>query len=244
MLSSGVILLRSPPMYFDSQDWWNERGPFALLHQWMPLRMDFLLKTLRAHSPENAPTPEHLPHCLSGKTILDVGCGGGLVSEALAALGAKVVGIDTEPMALACAEKHKKPPMNITYLCQDPMDWICPEPVDAVVLFEVLEHVPQPFSLLQRALGWLRPGGSILGSTINRTRLSALVGIGLAEHVLKWVPKGTHRWADFIQPEEISQGLTHGRARHIHLQGCAYNPLTQWQYSSFNHIHYFFSAQK
>ena len=238
--------------YFDSSHWWDETGPFRLLHLWIPLRMQFILDHLRprlesTHGETVQSRIDSRP--LTGWTILDVGCGGGLVSEPLARLGAKVMGIDPAPGAIACAEKHHAdqvntgPPMDIVYRCHDPMDWICPEPVDAVILFEILEHIQNPFALIQKMLAFLRPGGVIIGSTVNRTHLSALLGIAVPEYLLKWVPEGTHRWTDFLKPEEITGFLNQNDAIDSRIQGCFYCPGIGWRYSPLSAVNYFFSAR-
>ena len=231
-------------MNFDSKEWWNEHGPFRLLHEWLPLRLDFILKTLHKENLEQESPKE----TLSGWTVADVGCGGGLVSEPLARLGAKVMGIDPEPEAIACAQQHyaqcKDPTLDLSYICHNPLTWECPGQMDAVVLLEVLEHVDRPFDLIKKMLKCLRPGGFLVGSTIHRNTLSAVLGIGLAENILGWVPKGTHRWDLFLTPEEIRQGLHDQGCESITIQGCIYVPLVGWRYCPYPSMNYFFSARK
>jgi len=236
-------------MSFDSELWWDEQGPFALLHAWMPLRMQFILEQLLVHADQDDRSLAQTSHslqALAGLTIIDIGCGGGLVCEAMAKIGAKVIGIDIEPGAIACAKKHQEQcakNLDITYVCANPLAWMPDAPVDAVVAFEVLEHLDDPFVMLEKMQSWLKPQGVVIGSTVNRTWFSAVVGIGLAEHVFNIVPKGTHHWADFLKPLEIL-GFFQKKEDVCHIQGCWYTPLTGWQYGPFLGMNYFFSARK
>ncbi len=233
-----------PSMHFDSQDWWNEHGPFSLLHECLLLRMTFILNTLRQENQDIHPaTPP-----LMGFRVVDVGCGAGLTSEPLARLGAHVVGIDPEPQAIMCAINHRNQcqdvNLDVSYICQDPLTWQCPNPVDLIVIFEVLEHVENPAQLLEKMLSWLRPGGLIMGSTINRTKASSVLAIDLAEHILGWVPPGTHRWDQFLKPEEIISILKQHGCDSVETQGYIYIPMVGYRYSPFSGINYFFSARK
>jgi 2-polyprenyl-6-hydroxyphenyl methylase/3-demethylubiquinone-9 3-methyltransferase len=228
-------------MPFDSNQWWNERGPFRLLHECLPLRMALILNTL---SQDHQATERPLRGC----RVVDVGCGAGLTSEPLARLGAHVVGIDPEPQAIRCAINHlnqcQDVSLNVSYVCQDPFTWLCPNPVDLIVVFEVLEHVEKPFQLLEKMLSWLRPGGVIIGSTINRTKASSVFAIDWAENILGLVPPGTHRSDLFLTPEEITSELAQQGCDRIHRQGYIYIPTIGWRYSAFSGINYFFSARK
>jgi 2-polyprenyl-6-hydroxyphenyl methylase/3-demethylubiquinone-9 3-methyltransferase len=226
---------------FDSADWWDPSGPFRLLHAWMPLRLRFILEHL-ARDYLNTPGSS-MEQPLAGMKIVDVGCGGGLVSEPLARLGAQVIGIDPSPGAIACAvarQAHRD--LTITYVCQDPFHWVCPEPVDAVIVFEVLEHVENPSALIKKVASWVRPGGCIVGSTVNRTLASGILGIGVAEYVLNWVPKGTHAWANFLTPQEIIGFFHQNHLTENRIQGCIYYPGSGWHYSNWSGMNYFFSA--
>jgi 2-polyprenyl-6-hydroxyphenyl methylase/3-demethylubiquinone-9 3-methyltransferase len=180
--------------------------------------------------------------------VVDVGCGAGLTSEPLARLGARVVGIDPEPQAIICAQNHLNQchdvHLDINYICQDPLEWQCPKPVDLIVIFEVLEHVEKPFQLLEKMVSWLRPGGMIMGSTINRTKASSVFAIDWAENILGLVPPGTHRSDLFLKPEEITSALDQYGCDSIETQGYIYIPTVGWRYSAFCGINYFFSARK
>ncbi len=228
-------------MPFDSNEWWNEHGPFRLLHECLPLRMTFILNTLRQEN-------QDIQRPLTGWHGVDVGCGAGLTSEPLARLGAHVVGIDPEPQAIMCAQNHLNQchdvNLDIKYICQDPLTWSCPHPVDLIVIFEVLEHVENPNALLEKMVSWLRPGGMIMGSTINRTKASSVLAIDWAENILGLVPPGTHRSDLFLKPEEITSALDQYGCDSIEIQGYIYIPMVGYRYSAFSGINYFFSARK
>ncbi len=237
-----IVLIQSMP--FDSNEWWNEHGPFRLLHECLPLRMAFILNRLGQDNQDIRHTKQPLLGC----RIVDVGCGGGLTSEPLARLGAHVVGIDPEPQAIICAQTHRNQSqdvsLDVSYICQDPLTWSCPNPVDLIVIFEVLEHVENPRALLEKMLTWLRPGGLIIGSTINRTKASSVLAIDWAENILGLVPAGTHHWDLFLKPEEITSVLEQHGCDSIETQGYIYIPTVGWRYSAFSGINYFFSARK
>lgn len=243
--------------------WWNDQGAYALLHQWMPLRMDFLHR----HMPWLAQASRH-----PWATVVDVGCGGGLVSFPLAQKGVRVWGIDPDPVAIACAQSHQshaeaifcqtnaphehnpssasklqpKPAQHtrhLTYLCHDPMTWTPPEPVHAIVLFEVLEHATDPAGLLPHLMTWLAPGGVIIGSTINQTPFSALTSITLAQDILGLVPDHLHTWEAFVSPCTIQAIIRPLTPHPLVTQGCMYYPGVGWQYTSSCQGHYFFVIQ-
>jgi ubiquinone biosynthesis O-methyltransferase len=211
----------------------------------MPLRMRFILEHLAPDHLDNVHASLEQP--LAGMKIVDVGCGGGLVSEPLARLGAQVIGIDPSPGAVACAvarQAHDPIAETITYLCHDPMDWVCPEPVDAIILFEVLEHVANPSALMKKVTSWLRPDGCIMGSTVNRTLASGVIGIAVAEYLLNWVPKSTHAWANFLTPQEINGFFKQNDLTETRIHGCIYYPGAGWRYCNWSGMNYFFSATK
>jgi len=234
--------------------WWNDGGPYRLLHQWMPLRMDFLIRHL-PWPKKDLPSPSSL-------TLIDVGCGGGLVSFPLARKGWRVWGIDPDPVAIACAQSHQAnahhfhsashkacqpkttfDSLQLTYLCQDPVTWEPTEPVNAIVLFEVLEHTPDPSALLLHLMSWLAPGGVIVGSTINQTSWSALTSITMAQDVLGLVPDNLHTWESFVTPSTIQSIIQPLTPHPLLTQGCMYYPGLGWQYTSSCQGNYFFVIQ-
>jgi 2-polyprenyl-6-hydroxyphenyl methylase / 3-demethylubiquinone-9 3-methyltransferase len=229
----------SDPLHDLASLWWDVEGPFKILHTLLPLRMEWFLKILKARS---------LP--VSGARILDVGCGGGLFCEPLARLGALITGIDVSENAIASARQHQEQ-LNIDYLCADFQDpefqksWRLsdPENFDVICLFEVLEHVCNPVSFLQCCVRRLNPGGIIVGSTLNRTMMSWMFGIGFAEFVAGWVPKHTHHISGFIKPHEVKVLMQSLRVSPFFFEGLCFHVLKkEWYFSPEMPINYFFSG--
>ncbi|MFC0444932.1 bifunctional 2-polyprenyl-6-hydroxyphenol methylase/3-demethylubiquinol 3-O-methyltransferase UbiG [Pseudidiomarina halophila] len=171
--------------------WWDPDGEFKPLHQINPLRVDFIQRQSDG---------------VFGKRVLDIGCGGGLVTEALAQAGAKVTGIDLAEQSLQVARLHAlESKLDIDYQCIAAEDFAAQHAgeFDVVTCLEMLEHVPAPASIVEAAAKLVKPGGTLVFSTLNRNFKSWLLGIVAAEYVLRWVPKGTHEHAKFIQPAEL-----------------------------------------
>lgn len=220
--------------------WWDPKGPFRTLHQMHPTRCQFIKTTLCNHFNRDPA----LSSPLQGLRILDVGCGGGLLSEAIAQMGATVLGIDVSDEGIAAAAAHASlSPNNLSSLITyhkssvEELSQKEPESFDAVIASEVIEHV-QSLNTFATALTKLTvPGGGVIVSTINRTPRAYALAIVAAEQVLQWVPKGTHDWDKFITPEELVLLLEHchtkegegeeenGRLRVEHVSGMIYNPL-------------------
>lgn len=178
--------------YFEHHvtDWWQRKGRLKALHDINPLRLDYICARTG----------------IVGKDILDVGCGGGILSEALAKSGGRVTGIDLAPSALAAARAHREVSgLSIDYR-QTSVESIAaqsPEGFDIIVCMELLEHVPDPRSILEASGRLAKPHGSIFLATINRTWLAGLMVIFMAEYVLPIVKKGTHHYRKFIRPRQL-----------------------------------------
>lgn len=190
----------------DSSLWWDENGPFAPLHRLGPVRMGYV----RARIGEALDLDRESLCPFKGLKILDIGCGGGLVSEPLARLGASVTGIDADPGAVACARSHAaEAGLSIEYEHTSAEDLLAHKAsqgaFDAVVALEILEHVRDPAAFVACCAALVRPGGVVIVSTLNRTAKSFLLGIVAAEYVLGWVPKGTHQWRKFLRPSEVAR---------------------------------------
>jgi 2-polyprenyl-6-hydroxyphenyl methylase/3-demethylubiquinone-9 3-methyltransferase len=185
--------------------WWDPNGKFRPLHRQGPARLAFIREALTRHF--DRPPADIKP--LSGLTILDVGCGGGLVSEPLARLGACVTGIDPTAEAIAVARRHAQVQrLAIDYRAARAED-LCDagEAFDAVVCLEVVEHVPDVAAFLATIAKLVRPGGMLVLSTLNRTWKAYALAIVTAEYILGWLPRGTHDWARFVTPEELERHL-------------------------------------
>lgn len=194
--------------------WWDRQGEFRPLHELNPLRLDFI----RARAP------------LQGTRVVDVGCGGGILSESMALDGAIVTGIDLAGTALRIAELHAiESGAKLTYRLESVDDHAraCPAAYDVVTCMEMLEHVPQPEAVVARLADLLKPGGQLFLSTLNRNLKSFLMAIVGAEYVLGLLPRGTHDYERFIRPSELARWA---RAAGLGLgtfSGLAYDPLTR-----------------
>ncbi|MFU8783750.1 bifunctional 2-polyprenyl-6-hydroxyphenol methylase/3-demethylubiquinol 3-O-methyltransferase UbiG [Aliidiomarina sp.] len=193
--------------------WWDPQGDFKPLHQINPLRLQFI---------------DQHGLGLSGRKILDVGCGGGLLSEAMAKAGAHVTGIDMSPDALSVARLHALDSgVDVDYQQITAEEFAAEHAgqFDIVTCLEMLEHVPNPSTVIAACASLVKPGGRVVFSTLNRTLKAKLLGVYIAEYVLRWVPQGTHDASKFIRPAELmhmanSAGLTELAATGIH-----FNPL-------------------
>jgi 2-polyprenyl-6-hydroxyphenyl methylase / 3-demethylubiquinone-9 3-methyltransferase len=224
-------------------EWWDHNGKFRTLHLIGPARMSFLRDTLVRHfgSPQGQPKP------LEGLSILDIGCGGGLVCEPLSRLGARVSGIDPGLDNIEAARRHAaEQGLAIDYRAGRVEDLAAEGALyDAVVCLEVVEHVPDPKAFLATCAGLVRPGGMMLLSTINRTLKAYLLAIIGAEYVLRWLPVGTHQWERFIAPDELGRHLEAAGFGPAAFQGLVYRPLDDsWSLSTDTDVNYFAAAAK
>ena len=176
----------------DLDAWWNPNGPLKTLHQINPPRLQFIT--------------QYCP--LDGQRVLDIGCGGGILAEALAVEATEVVGLDLSPGALAAAQQHaeRRQVKNLRYLQQaaEPHAEQYAETYDVITCMELLEHVPEPESIVQAAASLLKPNGWAFFSTINRNLKSYFGAVLTAEYILRFIPKGTHDYGQFIKPSELA----------------------------------------
>lgn len=205
-------------------EWWDTDGKFRSLHQIGPARLTFLRDSLTRHFDRRERTSRPLEHL----SILDVGCGGGLVCEPLARLGATVTGIDPAIENIEAARRHAAgQDLDIEYRAARAEDVAAEGRLfDAVVCFEVIEHVPSVGAFIGTLAGLVRPGGMLLLSTINRTWKSYALAIIGAEYILRWLPVGTHQWERFVTPAELAEHLRAAGLTTPALQGLVYSPLS------------------
>ncbi|HEX7080235.1 MAG TPA: bifunctional 2-polyprenyl-6-hydroxyphenol methylase/3-demethylubiquinol 3-O-methyltransferase UbiG [Gammaproteobacteria bacterium] len=195
-----------------SADWWDPDGPFATLHRINALRLDYVRRRVALESAQ----------------VLDVGCGGGIFSEALAAEGANVTGIDMAPACIDIARSHAAlSGLSIDYQCTDVASVAKAREgeFDAVTCFELLEHVPHPEDVVAACAAAVKPGGAVFFSTINRNVKSFLFAIVGAEHVLRIVPRGTHEYLKLIRPSELAAWCRRSGLALEELTGLHFNPL-------------------
>lgn len=211
-----------------SNTWWDEKGPYKALHWLTPLRMQYISQILSL---------------FPSAKILDVGCGGGLMSLPLARQGYQVWGVDQTPGSIETA-KAKSDAENLNIMFYTDLKDLGDEKFNLILLLEVLEHVRSPESLLSDLKKYLYPGGKIIISTLNRTIMSYLLGIVVAEKILKWAPEGIHEWKDFIKPSELIFMLKRQGFEAISLQGYEYSIFSnEWKFCEALNINYFLTAE-
>ena len=194
--------------------WWDPESEFKPLHQINPLRLEWI----DSHA------------SIAGKRVLDIGCGGGILSESMALKGAEVTGIDLSSKALAVARLHLMESGNsVEYLevSAEQLAEQSPASFDVVSCMEMLEHVPNPASTIAACAALVKPGGHVFFSTINRNLKAYLLAVIGAEYVLKMLPKGTHDYAKFIKPSELTRWSKSVGLEPSELIGLSYNPITQ-----------------
>ncbi len=213
--------------------WWDPESAFAPLHQINPLRLEWI----------NGQAP------LAGRQVLDVGCGGGILADSMARKGATVTGIDLSTKALKVAQLHalEAGTPNIQYR-EVPVETLAaeaPERFDVVTCMEMLEHVPDPGSVIQACHRLVKPGGMVFFSTINRNPKSFLFAIVGAEYVLNLLPRGTHEWKKFIRPSELARCCRDAGLEIVQTRGMEYNPFTKrYWLSDDTSVNYLFATRK
>ena len=194
--------------------WWDETGPMATLHAINPLRVEYIAARVS----------------LEGARVLDVGCGAGILAEALARRGAKLTGIDLAAASIGVARRHAESAgLDIEYRVQAAEDvaTVSPASYDIVTCLELLEHVPRPVETIAACARAVRPGGTVFFSTLNRTPKSFLLAIVGAEYLARMLPKGTHQYMKLIRPSEIARAARTSGLDLIELTGLHFNPVTQ-----------------
>ena len=220
-----------------ANEWWNPEGKFKPLHKFNPIRIDYLKKNIIKHfdiknEKNNKP--------LNGVSILDIGCGGGLLSEPMFRLGAKVTGIDASEKNIKIAKFHsKKQNLKINYLCTSPDKMIGKEKFDVILNMEIVEHVEDVDFFIRKSSELLKKNGLMFVATLNRTLKSYIFAIVGAEYVLRWLPIGTHEWNKFITPKELTNFGEKNSLQPDNIDGMVFNPINNvWKVSKDCSVNY------
>ncbi|MEW6437185.1 MAG: bifunctional 2-polyprenyl-6-hydroxyphenol methylase/3-demethylubiquinol 3-O-methyltransferase UbiG [Pseudomonadota bacterium] len=227
--------------------WWDLKGPMKPLHRFNPVRVNYL-KELLIDRPRGDSRPTGKPdRPLDGLEILDIGCGGGILSEALVRLGGEVTGIDPGPTNIAVARRHaEQSGLRITYL-ETTAETLAAENrrYDVVLAMEVVEHVRDVKAFTATAASLVRPGGVLVMATLNRTLKSYALAIVGAEYILRWLPRGTHDWEHFVTPRELRLALRAGGLKILDETGVVYHPLSAtWRPSRDMDVNYIIAAER
>lgn len=213
--------------------WWDPESEFKPLHAINPLRLNWILDQAGA---------------LSGKSVLDVGCGGGILAESMAKLGAKVTGIDLAEKSLTVARLHGlETGIEVNYQAISAEDMAASHPAqfDVVTCMEMLEHVPDPASIVQACATLVKPGGWVFFSTLNRNPKSFLFAIVAAEYVLRMLPRGTHSYENLIKPSELAASVRKAGLATVTLSGLEYNPITDlYKLSNDTSVNYMMATRR
>jgi 2-polyprenyl-6-hydroxyphenyl methylase/3-demethylubiquinone-9 3-methyltransferase len=223
-------------------EWWNPDGKFGVLHRFNPVRLAWIKEQVTARFARD-PFGRH-PY--GGLRVLDIGCGGGLLSEPMARLGAAVVGADPSEQNIKTAAVHAtEQELSIDYRVSTAEDLAAAgEKFDVILNMEVIEHVADPRAFIATCSSMLKPEGLMFVATLNRTLKSFGLAIIGAEYLLGWLPKGTHQWEKFIQPHELKTWLLENGLTVVDETGVTYNPLTgEWRRARDEGVNYMLVAQ-
>lgn len=215
-----------------AHEWWNKRGPYKLIHNLTPLRMEYITNQVTLEDME----------------ILDIGCGGGILAEELSKKGANVTGIDASEKTIEVAKQHSQENnLKINYECSTLEDHLkkSKKKYDSIICFELIEHVPDQLKLINDISKVSKKGSKLFLSTINRNIVSFLFAKVIAEYILKIVPQGTHQYEKFIKPSELNKILEKSNYKTIDIKGVKLNPIDfTFSFSSITKINYFMTSTK
>ena len=225
-----------------ADEWWDVNGKFKPLHMFNPIRIEYILSEISKHFKIN----KSKGNFLENLQILDIGCGGGLISEPMARLGGNVTGIDAAEKNIKVASMHsKKNNLNISYLNKSPEQLKEKEKFDIILNLEIVEHVENLDLYLQSCYNLLKKNGLMFTATINRTFTSYIKAIIGAEYVLRWLPIGTHDWNKFIKPEELQKMLNEKNFITNDVSGLEFNPIyRKWKKSDNLSVNYIVCSLK
>ena len=224
-----------------ASEWWNPEGKFKPLHKFNPIRIKYIKDNIIKNFKLNSTIKP-----LKKINILDIGCGGGLLTEPMCRLGANVVGIDASQKNIDIAKFHaKKNGLKINYLCATPEDLKIKKKFDVILNMEIVEHVENVNFFLKKSSELLKKNGLMFIATLNKTLKSYAFAIIGAEYVLRWLPIGTHDWDKFVKPEDLIKINKENNLKLEKLDGMKFNLLTeQWSLSSDNSVNYITKFKK
>ena len=222
-------------------EWWNPNGKFKPLHKFNPIRIEYLKESIVKHFKLNLKIRP-----LRKINILDIGCGGGLLSEPLSRLGANVTAIDASKKNISVAKFHaKKNNLKINYLCSSPEKLSLNKKFDVVLNMEIVEHVDDLNLFIKKSSKLLKKNGLMFVATLNKTFKSYLLAIVGAEYILRWLPIGTHDWEKFVKPENLIKLGLHSNLKLKKLSGMKFNPIMdKWSLSNDKSVNYIAKFKK
>ena len=225
-----------------ADEWWDVNGKFKPLHMFNPIRIEYITEKIK----QEFNLINRNNNFLKDLKILDIGCGGGLISEPLARLGGEVTGIDASEKNIKVAKLHsKKNNLNINYLNKSPEQLNNSEKFDIVLNLEVVEHVENVDLYIKSCSNLLKKNGIMFTATLNRTIISYIKAIVGAEYLLRWLPIGTHDWNKFIKPEELEKKLSLANFCTIDVKGLEFNPLfSKWKKSDNLSVNYIICSKR
>ena len=225
-----------------ADEWWDVNGKFKPLHMFNPIRIEYITSMLKQHFKIN----NSKTNFLNGLNILDIGCGGGLISEPMARLGGKVTGIDASEKNIKVAKLHsKKNKLDINYLNKSPEQLDNTKKFDVILNLEIVEHVDNVELYINSCYNLLKKGGLMFTATLNRSFMSYLKAIIGAEYILRWLPIGTHDWNKFLKPEELERILQDEKFYSVDIAGLEFNPFfKKWKRSNNLSVNYIISSSK
>ncbi len=225
-----------------ADEWWDVNGKFKPLHMFNPIRIEYITGNIKKYFKIEKKEDDFL----KGLNILDIGCGGGLISEPMARLGANVTGIDASDKNIKVAKLHsKKSGLKINYLNKSPENLSDAEKFDIILNLEIVEHVDNVNLYIKSCYKLLKKNGLMFTATLNRSLISYVKAIIGAEYVLRWLPIGTHDWNKFIKPEELQQILSQEKFSTLDIKGLNFNPfLNKWKKSNDLSVNYIICSLK
>ena len=225
-----------------ADEWWDVNGKFKPLHMFNPIRIEYITEKIK----QEFNLINRNNNFLKDLKILDIGCGGGLISEPLARLGGEVTGIDASEKNIKVAKLHsKKNNLNINYLNKSPEQLNNSEKFDIILNLEVVEHVENVDLYIKSCSNLLKKNGIMFTATLNRTIVSYIKAIVGAEYILRWLPIGTHDWNKFIKPEELEKILSSANFSTIDVKGLEFNPLfSKWKKSDNLSVNYIICSKR